>query len=248
MLGDRSNRRWSSVGSQKAFYPEGELATARAAKAKKTTQMLSTVTSVPVEEVAKALGAPPWFQLYMPLTWNETERLVKRVEDAGCPVLAWTIDLLAGRNTETGFNLIHLAGILQLCRRPRHLLRFLAFALKFDAPILISTPNLDSDDLRLLGPAWCHWDPQRTCFIYGAQSLRALMRHCGFEEKILISFSHSSWKAASRRNLANAVHPADIVAKSSFVEELPLPSKSKNQSPSGDLEGDFLIGLFNRKL
>ena len=46
----------SAVGSQKAFYPEGELATARAAKAKKTVQMLSTVTSVPVEEVTKALG------------------------------------------------------------------------------------------------------------------------------------------------------------------------------------------------
>jgi 4-hydroxymandelate oxidase len=91
----------SAVGSQKAFHPEGELATARAAKAKKTMQMLSTVTSTPVEDVAKALGTPPWYQLYMPPTWDETEKLVKRVEAAGCPVLAWTIDLLAGRNSET---------------------------------------------------------------------------------------------------------------------------------------------------
>lgn len=92
----------SAVGSQRAFHPEGELATARAAKAKKTMQMLSTVTSTPVEEVAKALGTPPWFQLYMPVTWPETEKLVKRAEAAGCPVLAWTIDLLGGgRNTET---------------------------------------------------------------------------------------------------------------------------------------------------
>jgi 4-hydroxymandelate oxidase len=37
----------------------------------------------------------------MPPTWAETEKLVKRVEAAGCPVLVWTIDLLAGRNTET---------------------------------------------------------------------------------------------------------------------------------------------------
>ena len=91
----------SAVGSQKAFHPEGEIATARAARAKKTMQMLSTVTSVPVEEVAKALGTAPWYQLYMPTTWNDTEKMVKRAEDAGCPVLAWTIDLLAGRNTET---------------------------------------------------------------------------------------------------------------------------------------------------
>jgi 4-hydroxymandelate oxidase len=91
----------SAVGSQKAFHPEGEIATARAAKARKTMQMLSTVTSVPVEEVAKALGTAPWYQLYMPTTWDDTEKMVKRAEAAGCPVLAWTIDLLAGRNTET---------------------------------------------------------------------------------------------------------------------------------------------------
>src|ERR1700688_2057351 len=82
----------SAVGSQKAFHPEGEIATARAAKSRKTMQMLSTVTSTPVEDVAKSLGTPPWFQLYMPFTWNDTERLVKRAEAAGCPVLAWTID------------------------------------------------------------------------------------------------------------------------------------------------------------
>ena len=34
----------------------------------------------------------------MPLTWADTERMVKRIEDAGCPVLVWTVDLLAGRN------------------------------------------------------------------------------------------------------------------------------------------------------
>ena len=90
------------VGSQRAFYPpEGELATARAARAKHHLQILSTQTSTPVEDVAKALGTPPWYQLYMPLTWDATEKMVRRVEDAGCPVLVWTIDLLGGRNTET---------------------------------------------------------------------------------------------------------------------------------------------------
>lgn len=91
----------SAVGSQKAFHPEGEIAAARAAKAKRTMQMLSTVTSFPVEDVAKALGTAPWYQLYMPTNWTDTEKMVKRAEAAGCPVLAWTIDLLAGRNTET---------------------------------------------------------------------------------------------------------------------------------------------------
>jgi isopentenyl diphosphate isomerase/L-lactate dehydrogenase-like FMN-dependent dehydrogenase len=89
------------VGSQTAFHPEGELATARAARAKNTLQILSTAATTSVENVAKALGRPPWYQLYMPLTWADTEKLVKCVEEAGCPALAWTVDLLAGRNTET---------------------------------------------------------------------------------------------------------------------------------------------------
>ena len=96
----------SAVGSQGAFHPEGELATARAAKNEQTVMMLSTVTSHSVEDVSKALGTPPWFQLYMPSTWEDTEKLVKRAENAGCPVLAWTIDLLAGRNTETATRFI----------------------------------------------------------------------------------------------------------------------------------------------
>jgi isopentenyl diphosphate isomerase/L-lactate dehydrogenase-like FMN-dependent dehydrogenase len=91
----------SAVGHQKQFNPQAELATARAAKAQKTVQMLSTVANNSVEDVAKALGTPPWYQLYMPTTWEETEKMVRRVEAAGCTMMAWTIDTLAGRNTET---------------------------------------------------------------------------------------------------------------------------------------------------
>lgn len=90
------------VGGHKAYNPEGEVATARAARAKKTMQVLSTQTTRSVEDVAQALGTAPWYQLYMPSTWAATEKMVHRAEDAGCPVLAWTIDGLGGgRNTET---------------------------------------------------------------------------------------------------------------------------------------------------
>jgi isopentenyl diphosphate isomerase/L-lactate dehydrogenase-like FMN-dependent dehydrogenase len=89
------------VGGQKAYNPDGEVAVARAAKAKKTMQILSTVTSSPLEDVAAALGTPPWFQLYMPGRWDATEKLVRRVETAGCPAIAWTVDVMGGRNLET---------------------------------------------------------------------------------------------------------------------------------------------------
>jgi isopentenyl diphosphate isomerase/L-lactate dehydrogenase-like FMN-dependent dehydrogenase len=89
------------VGGQRMFHSDGELAVARAANAKKTLQILSTATSIPVEDVAKALTTPPWYQLYMPVSWDGTERLIRRVEAAGCTVLVWTVDLLGGRNMET---------------------------------------------------------------------------------------------------------------------------------------------------
>jgi 4-hydroxymandelate oxidase len=89
------------VGVQRAFHPEGELATARAAKAKNTLQILSSDSTASVEEVAKARGPAPWFQLYMPQKWEDCEKLIHRVEEAGCPAIAWTIDNLAGRNLET---------------------------------------------------------------------------------------------------------------------------------------------------
>jgi 4-hydroxymandelate oxidase len=92
----------SAVGSQKGFHPQGEIATARAARSRKAVQMLSTVSSNSVEDVAKALGTAPWYQLYMPSSWSDTEKMVKRAEAAGCPVLVWTIDTMGGRNTETG--------------------------------------------------------------------------------------------------------------------------------------------------
>ena len=116
------------VGAQQAFHPEGEIAVARAARAKKHVQILSTVTSSSVEDVARALGTPPWYQLYMPTTWDSTERMVRRVETAGCPVMVWTVDLLAGRNTETATRgqradtrdcaSCHINGLGQFAHRP----------------------------------------------------------------------------------------------------------------------------------
>jgi isopentenyl diphosphate isomerase/L-lactate dehydrogenase-like FMN-dependent dehydrogenase len=89
------------TGAQRMFHPDAELATARAAKAKGALQILSTVTSVSYEDIAQARGGPVWYQLYAPAKWEQAEHIIKRVEAAGCPALALTVDLLGGRNTET---------------------------------------------------------------------------------------------------------------------------------------------------
>ena len=89
------------VGSQKAFHPEGEVAVARAAKARDHLQILSTVTTSSVEEVAEARGGPVWYQLYPQGSLEISRALIRRAEAAGSPAIVLTIDLLAGRNTET---------------------------------------------------------------------------------------------------------------------------------------------------
>ena len=88
------------VGSQKAFHPEGELATARGAKG--YLQMLSTVATTSIEDINAARpGEPAWFQLYARREWSETLKMLKRAEAAGSPAVAWTIDLLGGSNRLT---------------------------------------------------------------------------------------------------------------------------------------------------
>ena len=89
------------LGSQRAFHPEGELAVARAAKAKNHLQVLSTVATTSIEDVIAARGAPVWFQLYHRSDWNQTRQMIKRAEAAGAPAVVFTVDLIGGSNRET---------------------------------------------------------------------------------------------------------------------------------------------------
>jgi 4-hydroxymandelate oxidase len=60
--------------------------------------VLSTLSTVPVEEVRAATAAPLWFQLYVYQDREMTRALVARVEAAGCQALVLTVDTpLLGR-------------------------------------------------------------------------------------------------------------------------------------------------------
>jgi 4-hydroxymandelate oxidase len=89
------------TGGEKSFFPEGEIAVARAAKARGTLQVLSTTTSAAIEEVNQALGRPVWYQLYAPTSWEVCQKILRRVEASGTSVVALTVDNTTGRNSET---------------------------------------------------------------------------------------------------------------------------------------------------
>jgi 4-hydroxymandelate oxidase len=75
-------------------HGDGECATARAAAAAGVVQVVSTVSSRTIEDVAAAAPeAPRWFQLYVQRDRGVTRELVERAAAAGYDALALTVDL-----------------------------------------------------------------------------------------------------------------------------------------------------------
>ena len=94
------------TGGNQFFHEDGEIAVAKAARAGNHLQVLSTSSNFAVDEVAKARGAPIWFQLYASPSWEVAQALIKKADAAGCPVLMVTTDRVGGRNQETLFRLM----------------------------------------------------------------------------------------------------------------------------------------------
>lgn len=84
------------VGSHKAWHADGEIAVARAAKSRNHLQLLSTMTSTAIEDVAEARQDPLWYQLYTHGGWQGVSARLRRAEAAGCPVVVLTVDLSGG--------------------------------------------------------------------------------------------------------------------------------------------------------
>jgi 4-hydroxymandelate oxidase len=85
-------------GFQRLFHDEGERATARAAADAGTVMTVSTMASLPLEEVAAAApDAPRWFQTYLFSDRGLSARIVDRAVAAGYQALVLTADVpLAG--------------------------------------------------------------------------------------------------------------------------------------------------------
>jgi 4-hydroxymandelate oxidase len=82
-------------------HPDAERATARGAAAAGALLTLSTISSVPMEEVAAAApGGPRWFQLYAPADRGACLELVNRAVAAGYAAVAVTVDLPLPGNRE----------------------------------------------------------------------------------------------------------------------------------------------------
>jgi 4-hydroxymandelate oxidase len=89
------------TGSNRAFHPDGEIAVAKAAKAGNHLQIVSTVASTSVEDLIAARDAPVWFQLYTTPQPQVGNALIDRAENAGCPAIVLTLDVIGPLKWET---------------------------------------------------------------------------------------------------------------------------------------------------
>jgi 4-hydroxymandelate oxidase len=80
------------VAYQRLLHPDGETATARAAADAGVPFVASTLSSVPIEQIA-AVGGTVWFQVYWLRDTAAVLDLVRRAEDAGCRAVVVTVDV-----------------------------------------------------------------------------------------------------------------------------------------------------------
>ena len=110
---------------QRMAHPNGELATAMACAAQGAGLVLSTQSTVPLEDVAQRMlddaeSGPLWFQLYLLPDRAFVQRLVQRAEAAGFEALVLTVDApvqgardrerRAGHRRAAQFQAVNLAG------------------------------------------------------------------------------------------------------------------------------------------
>lgn len=134
-------------------HPEGELATIRAATALDTTMVVSTLSSMTLEDIADAARsaaaelarpAPPlWFQLYFQPERQATAELVRRAEAAGYQLLVCTVDAAVKRSgfvLPPGVEAANLRGLPRLSQNSHAG----DGRIVFGTPLLQAAPNWES--------------------------------------------------------------------------------------------------------
>src|SRR6476660_2949357 len=113
------------VGLLGMQHGDGEIAACRAAQAAGIPFTLSTMSICSIEDVAKAVGKPFWFQLYVMKDRGFVRSLIERAAAAKCSALVLTIDLqvLGQRHCDVRNGLsvppeIRLKNVLDIATKP----------------------------------------------------------------------------------------------------------------------------------
>ncbi|MGC2694579.1 MAG: alpha-hydroxy acid oxidase [Candidatus Angelobacter sp.] len=107
------------VAYHRLYHPEGELGTARGANAAGAALVISSFTTTAIDEIARNMERPIWFQLYVQRDRAFTKDMVQRAVAAGCKAVCITVDtpVLGNRYGQISFGLpshlecVHLRGL-----------------------------------------------------------------------------------------------------------------------------------------
>jgi L-lactate dehydrogenase (cytochrome) len=160
-------------------HADGEILAARAAERFGVPFTLSTMSICSLEEVAAAVGAPFWFQLYVMRDRDFVDRLIARAEAVRCSALVLTLDLqIVGQRNKDIYNGLSspprptMRNLANLLTKPRWCLAMLrARRYRFgnlhghvgeivDSKSLAKwtneqfDPSLDWDDVRRIRDRW----------------------------------------------------------------------------------------------
>jgi len=81
------------TGTHSRLHPEGELATVRGASRAGAVMVVSSSSSFPIDQIARAATVPLWFQLYAGPDKEGTFERVARALEHGCKTVCFTVDV-----------------------------------------------------------------------------------------------------------------------------------------------------------
>src|SRR5437879_3571259 len=91
----------SPTASHGLVHPDAEAATARAASKANILASFSTLSSISMEDIAKAAPTGPrWFQLYLQPEFSVTKSLAERAEKASYRAIILTVDMPVAGNRD----------------------------------------------------------------------------------------------------------------------------------------------------
>ncbi|HZP19236.1 MAG TPA: methyltransferase domain-containing protein [Bauldia sp.] len=95
------------------------------------------------------------------------------------------------------FDIIVLGQVIEHLNDPTRTLARIRLLLAPGGLIVLTTPNLDSAQVRWFGPTWAHWHPPYHRYIFSPRGLRAVVEHAGLSVATMSSHSYPYWSAMS---------------------------------------------------
>ncbi|MBS1519881.1 MAG: alpha-hydroxy-acid oxidizing protein [Bacteroidetes bacterium] len=118
------------MGLQGFMWPNAPEILAKSAGEYNIPFLISTLTTCTIERMNELAGGRAWFQLYHPKEPELRDKLLKKVEGAGCPVLVLIVDMPTKGyrpwDVRNGFDMppeISIRNILQMMAKPEWVLK-----------------------------------------------------------------------------------------------------------------------------